>query len=209
MNLSSTVGITRKKHKRSTTIVGYSICIEVGIDGGGGEKQQSEQKRLSKVAVDVLPLLTAQLAPASAAASAAALATKQMLSIHHLPLCCCHKFIHLFSGHDYIIISIMMMILMIVQRQPGQTIILRWSPIRLSKLHLHCNGRPIKYETSLRPFIKSLSLCPVVQVIIASPAPAPDRQRATGNIIIGELSKYKYEWIALPALSTWIRSRIL
>lgn len=32
-------------------------------------------------------------------------AQKQMLSIHHLPLCGCHKFIHLFSGHDFIIRS--------------------------------------------------------------------------------------------------------
>lgn len=91
--------------------------------------------------------------------AAAASAPKQMLSIHHLPLCCCHKFIHLFSGHDFIILIIMI----VVRHQhhaasaaaaAGQTIILRWSPIRLSKLHLHCNGRPINMRL-LGPFIKS------------------------------------------------------
>lgn len=64
---------------------------------------------------------------------------KQMLSIHHLPLCGCHKFIHLFSGHDFIIRS----------RSSGSLA----RQLYCVDLQLGCrnsiytaNGRPIKYS---------------------------------------------------------------
>lgn len=148
MDISSTVGITRNEHKRSTTIVGYSICIDLGV-GGGSSRLVQRATKATKPTVKSCYRRPAAVDCSTGSCISFGYQTDAintsfafvLLSQIHSPVLGARLHHHHHDLDDH--------------AAAGQTIILRWSPIRLSKLHLHCNGRPIKYETSLGPFIKS------------------------------------------------------
>lgn len=136
--------------------------------------------------------------------AASAAAPKQMLSIHHLPLWRCHKFIHLFSGHDFINIRSQLQLQLQPQPQPARQ--LYCVDLQLGCRNSIYNGRPIKNETW--PFMSAHITRKIKQkkkklIIIttkidsccaaASCKSSTHLQLLSGNIIIGKLSKYKYE----------------